>query len=305
MIICCGEALIDMLPRELDGADVFLPAAGGAIFNTAIGLGRLGEPVGFLCGISSDMFGEQLLDTLKASNVSTDYCVRLDQPTTLAFVKLENGHAKYSFFDENSALRMLSEANLPALPVSCNALHFGAISLIPEPCGSAYETLMAREHKTRVISFDPNIRPSFIKDEAAHRSRMNRMTAQSDIIKVSDEDIEWLAPNTPHEETIKGWLEGATSIVILTKGSEGATAFTKHGEASCGVPKVEVIDTVGAGDTFNSGFLSALNQADLLDKAALHNISNEALEAALELGAKVAAITVSRAGANPPFKSEL
>ncbi len=147
MILCCGEALIDMLPRTSTlGEDAYAPYAGGAIFNTAIALGRLGVPTGFFTGLSDDMMGDILRDTLRKSGVDYSYCATLSRPTTVAFVKLVDGHATYAFYDENTAGRMITEAELPAVGDECEALHFGAISLIPEPCGSTYEALLAREH---------------------------------------------------------------------------------------------------------------------------------------------------------------
>ena len=143
MIICCGEALVDMLPRHLaEGGEGFKPVSGGAIFNTAIGLGRLGASVGLLAGVSNDMFGQQILAALAESKVATDYVLRVPNPSTLAFVKLVDGQAEYSFMDENSAMRSLEVGMLPALPDSVQALHFGGISIISEPCGSAYEVTM-------------------------------------------------------------------------------------------------------------------------------------------------------------------
>lgn len=306
MIICCGEALIDMLPRKLsDGQNTFLPVAGGAIFNTAIALGRLGESTGFLAGVSSDMFGSQLRDVLEASKVSTKYCIEVDNPTTLAFVKLTNGNAEYTFMDENSATRSLTPQMLPDLPSDTQALHFGAISLIPEPCGSAYEALMKREAGKCVISLDPNIRTSFITDETGHRARILRMIAMSDIVKVSDEDLIWIYPDMDLEAAVKQIVELGASIVLLTKGAEGVTAFKADKKFDVASEKVEVIDTIGAGDTFNAGLLSGLKKIGCLNKNALKTIDQEKLSSAIKLANKVAAITVSRAGANPPWADEL
>src|SRR3954451_22653650 len=169
MIVCCGEALIDMLPRESKAGELaFAPYAGGALFNSAIALGRLGAPVEFFSGLSSDLFGQQIRDVLASSKAGSRYADISARPTTLAFVRLSDGHATYTFYDENTAGRMLGEADLPTLPETVNALLFGAISLIPEPCGSTYETLMRREHQRRVMMLDPNIRPGFIPDRAKH-----------------------------------------------------------------------------------------------------------------------------------------
>ena len=306
MIICCGEALIDMLPRQSDrGESAFAPYAGGAVFNTAIALGRLGIPTGFFTGLSSDMFGDILRETLKASNVDFAPCATSDLHTTLAFVKLTNGHASYAFFDENTAGRMITEADLPELGDFCEALHFGAISLIPEPCGSTYEALMTREHEKRVISFDPNIRPGFIKDKEAHRARMLRMAAMSDIVKFSDEDLDWFGMEGSHEELAGQWLARGAKLVVITKGADGADGYTAHGKVSVGGEKVTVVDTVGAGDTFDAGVLASLKLNNLLTKEAVATLSEDAVRAALALGAKAAAVTVSRAGANPPWAGEI
>ncbi|MDO6460459.1 carbohydrate kinase [Granulosicoccaceae sp. 1_MG-2023] len=307
MIICCGEALIDMLPRQsAAGEKVFLPCAGGAVFNTAIALGRLGNKVEFFSGISSDFFGEQLLSTLESSNVGQRYVVRSGQPTTLAFVTLNNGQAQYAFYDENTAGRLLSEQDLPvfdrATPPS--ALYFGAISLIPEPCGSAYEALMRREHRHCVTMLDPNIRPGFIPDPEAHKARLLRMIAMADIVKFSDEDLAWFGRGDDADAAASFLAEGP-SVVLLTRGGEGATALTRRGQVEVAVPSVTVADTVGAGDTFNAGFLAALDDAGLLTKEQVAALDEAALREALDMGVRVAAVTVSRPGANPPYRREL
>ncbi|OCW56421.1 carbohydrate kinase family protein [Hoeflea olei] len=305
MIICCGEALIDMLPREtVEGEDAFAPYAGGALFNTAIALGRLGLPTGFFSGLSSDMFGDILRKVLEDSGVDHSLCATLDLHTTLAFVRLVNGQASYAFFDENTAGRMLTEAHLPALGDEIETLHFGAISLIPDPCGATYESLMRREHARRVISLDPNIRPGFITDPARHRARIDRMIAMSDILKMSDEDLDWFGM-TDMETAARTWLDQGPSLVVFTRGPEGAVGFTKRGRVEVGGVKVTVADTVGAGDTFNAGMLAALKRNGVLGKQAIRSLSDEQLRAALALGAQAAAVTVSRPGANPPWAHEI
>lgn len=306
MIICCGEALIDMLPRQLpDGSDVFLPVPGGAVFNTAIALGRLGEETGFLSGLSTDMFGEQLVAYLTDSGVSTDFSIRSARPTTLAFVKLTDGQAEYSFVDENTAGRMIDPASMPEIPDGVEALHFGAISLIPEPCGSAYEELHRRNRDKTVISLDPNIRPGFVNNEVQYRDRLARMIATSDIVKVSGEDLDWLEPGADFEPVARNWIADGVSIVVLTMGKDGARAITQSVDATVPGQTVEVVDTVGAGDTFNAGFLASLRASDVLSKTQLGSLDDETLKSALEFAASVAAVTVSRAGANPPWKDEL
>lgn len=306
MILCCGEALIDMLPRETSsGEAAFAPYAGGAVFNSAIALGRLGAPVEFFSGLSSDLFGDVLRQTLAESHVGTTYAHVSARPTTLAFVKLTNGQAKYVFYDEGTAGRMLSADELPALSANVEAMLFGAISLIPEPCGSTYEALMAREHAKRVTMLDPNIRPGFIPDAAAHRVRMMRMVAMADIVKLSDEDLSWFGESGSVEEVVHRWLGLGPKLILITRGGDGATGYTQRYTVNVPTRRVEVVDTVGAGDTFNAGVLAALHEAGLLRKAAIADLSEQQIQAALDLGVRAAAVTVSRAGANPPWRREL
>ena len=308
MILCCGEALIDMVAApSLDGPDGFVPHSGGAVFNTAIALGRLGARAGMLTGLSHDMFGDQLADALKASDVDTTHIIRSDRPSTLAFVKLEDGQASYSFFDENSAGRMIRAEDMPALTSDITALFFGGISLASDPSASAYAALLDRQGGSRAVMIDPNIRPLFITDAEGYRRRMAAMIRQADIVKVSDEDLNWLNPAPlTQAEKISAMLDTGPSVVIVTQGAEGAIATLADG-TSITVPavKTHVVDTIGAGDTFNAGFLAKLSELGLLTPEALGTLDPDALRDAMTYGARVAAITVSRVGANPPWANEL
>ena len=301
MILCCGEALIDMLPRETGaGKSAFAPHAGGSVFNTAVALGRLDAPVQFFSGLSSDLFGDILRAQLAASNVDSSPAATADRPTTLAFVTLPDGHASYAFYDENTAGRMLSEDDLPQTNV--DALFFGGISLVVEPCGAAYEAMMLREAPSRLTMIDPNIRPSFITDEAAYRARLTRMMGAADIINTSDEDLEWITGNTDAKALL---ASTGAQVILLTRGGEGVSIVTAKGTNDVAAVKAEVVDTVGAGDTFSAGFLAQLHKSGHLTKSAIKQAGEAELCAAAAFGAKVAAITVSRAGANPPWASEL
>jgi fructokinase len=293
MILCAGEALIDMLPRETADGAGFLPVPGGAVFNTAIALGRLGAPVALHSGISTDLFGQRLADALAASGVE-DRTHRQDLPTTLAFVTLADGQARYAFYDENTAGRMLSPRDAPAME-GVSAIFIGGISLAVEPCAQAYEGL-ALGHAHLPIMMDPNIRPGFIADEAVFRSRLDRLLRGVDIVKLSDEDMDWLGL-TPEDV-----LDLGPRVLCLTEGAAGAAAITRSGRVHVPARAVEVVDTVGAGDTFNAGFLAGLYRAGVLAKA---EPPAAALRDALTLGISAAAVTVSRAGANPPWEAEL
>lgn len=308
MLLCCGEALIDMIEsRAEDGSVSYAAHVGGAIFNTAIALGRLGAKPGFLSGLSQDTFGVQLLDALTASHVDTSQVIVSDRPATLAFVQLTDGHASYTFYDENTAGRMLEPADLPSLPDAVTALYFGGISLISEPCGEFYAALAEREASGRLIALDPNIRPGFIRDEARYRARLERMLGLADIVKVSDEDLNWIMPGEKSlGKKIEDLRARGPELVILTKGSAGASAWHTSGdEVSVAAQRVESVDTVGAGDTFNAGVLAHLQQIGMLSKSRLRDLGPDALRDALAYGSRVAGVTVSRAGANPPWASEL
>ncbi|WP_299356006.1 carbohydrate kinase [uncultured Shimia sp.] len=308
MILCCGEALIDMIPEPtLSGTEGYVPRTGGAIFNTAIGLGRLGCRTGLLSGISTDMFGHQLMADLRASNVDTTNVIRSNRPTTLAFVKLSDGHASYSFFDENSAGRMIAPSELPTDIGETTALYFGGISLACEPGAETYRQFAEAHARDCVVVLDPNIRPSFIEDEVRFRDSMQRMLSLADIVKVSDEDLNWIIQTADSlEEKVAHLQRLGPSIVILTRGSAGARAWLPSGQSvSVASQKVDVVDTVAAGDTFNAGVLAGLSEAGLLNKAVLSSVSEDALTKAIGFGTRVAAINVSRAGANPPWRDEL
>ena len=305
MILCCGEALIDMLPRQTSAGEAgFAPHAGGAVFNTAIALGRLGVETGFFSGLSTDLFGQILTDGLAASNIDSQLAARSARPTTLAFVKLVNGQATYAFYDENTAGRMLSQQDLPSLPASVTTLFFGGISLVNDPAASTYATLQSKAG-ARVTMIDPNIRPGFITDEPAYRTRITQMLTRADIIKISDEDLHWLnGPGEP-QALARTLLSRGPKLVFLTEGAKGARAITETQNRFVAGASVTVADTVGAGDTFNAGALAALHAANALTKTALHSLPDATLDAALSLGNRAAAITVSRPGANPPWAHEL
>jgi fructokinase len=306
MILCCGDTLIDMLPRlTVAGEPAFAPYVGGALFNSAIALGRLGATAGLLTGLSSDFFGKMLGAALAESHVDTRYAYISDRHTTLAFVRLVGGQASYTFFDENSAGRMLLESDLPVLDPRIEAMLFGCMTLIAEPCGSTYEALMRREHKKRVTMLDPNIRRDFIPDKAAHMARLTRMIAMADIVKLSDEDLDWFGETGPQDEVAAGWLKRGPKLIVVTHGARGANAYSRHGKMSVSARKVDVVDTVGAGDTFNAGILASLENSGLLSKEALATLPEESIRQALDFAARVAAVTVSRAGANPPWRHEL
>ena len=303
MILCAGEALIDMLPRKTQaGEDAFAPYPGGAVLNTAIALGRLGAPVGFFYGLSSDLFGDMLRDHMAQSNV-TDRTHVADRPTTLAFVKLVDGQATYAFYDEETAGRMLSPADLPE--DAPEALFIGGISLVGEPVGTTLEALAGGVSEETAIVIDPNVRPGFITDETGYRDRIDRLLGIADVVKLSDEDLRWLMGDGDLADLASRVRAMGPALVCITEGAEGVTGYHEGGSVRVEARKVEVADTVGAGDTFNAGLMASLHGAGMLTKDGLRSLTEDAIRDALELGVRAAAITVSRAGANPPWRKEL
>ncbi|WCR11560.1 carbohydrate kinase [Paracoccus stylophorae] len=301
MILCAGESLIDMVPAN----GGFTPRSGGAVYNTAIALGRLGEPTAYLWPISRDAFGDMLLAPLAQAGVDTTLCPRSDRLTTLAVVVLEGGEARYSFYDEGSAGRMLSPDDLPDLPARIEALFIGGISLVPDPCGAAIEALTARHHENLPVMIDPNIRPVFIPDAVAFRARLNRLLPMTDIVKLSADDLDWLYPGVDPDEGARRLRDLGPRIVLHTGGAAGARAYWSGGTVAAPAIRTTVADTIGAGDTFNAGVLTSLRRQGVLSKAELDTITADQLRAALTLGARAAAITVSRPGADPPWAHEM
>jgi len=320
MIICCGEALIDMVRvRVPDSGEGFLPLPGGSPYNTAIAIGRLGAEVMFLGKYSKDFFGEMLLKRLKENHVNDDLIIRSEQNSSLAFVNLEEGkEPEYIFYTEGTADRSLSIEELPErIPNDTRCICFGSISMIMEPAASAIETLILRENARMgvekegpVISFDPNIRPFMIKDKEAFIRRTEKLIAASNIVKISNADLGYIYPGMDTEKAIEKILTIGPCMVIVTMGENGALALLRRDDGSIikvSAPAVDipVADTIGAGDTFHGAFLSWLEIKEVMSRSALANMSNTELYDALLFANKAAAIVCSHRGAEPPTRKEV
>ena len=306
MILCCGETLIDFIPTAArDGSPAYRPANGGSIHNVAIALGRLDVPVGFVGSISTDFFGDALADGLHSNGVDLKHVNRLDRPTTLAFVNLEAAEPRYLFYDAEVADRHWRIEDMPPVGPAMRALHFGSISLIRWPAAEAYAELMRREVSRRVISFDPNIRPGLVRDETDYRARLDAFFRRAHVIKVSDADLEWIAPGRDRADLAADWLAAEARLVLITRGGEGAVAFSRSATISRRAAPIVVADTVGAGDSFMAGCLAALHDRQRLDVAAIESLSPSELAEILEFALAVAAVTCSRVGADPPRRGDL
>jgi fructokinase len=302
MILCCGEALIDMIP---DSNGAFVPHAGGAVFNTAIGLGRQDIDVGLLSGVSTDLFGQVLVQSLEESGVATNHLIRFKRPTTLAFVTLTDGKAQYAFYDENTAGRMLLSADLPdALANNVEALFFGGISLAVEPCADFYLEMLKANAPRQLIMLDPNIRPQFIADETRYRARLNQFLELTDVLKISDEDLDWVDPSDADlKSKVEKILDLGPRLVCLTLGEHGVEVFSRDGLVAKTTPiPVTVIDTVGAGDAFNAGFLTSLSRNGALSKETITTLPEADLQKAIEFATAFATDTVTRQGSDPAWR---
>ncbi|KUJ76996.1 hypothetical protein AVO45_10965 [Ruegeria marisrubri] len=293
-ILCCGEAVMDFVPSPLaDGEQGFRPVPGGAAVNTAVALSRLGVASGFVGALSTDPMGKRLSAWLAAEGVDTRHAVELDAPSTIALAHpLPDGN-RFDLYDEGSAGRSLTSDRIPALPGTTKALVFGGISLIHAPSADVFEGL-ARRAKGTQIWLDLNIRPGLVTAPDEYRARLDRMMALAHVIKVSDEDLNWLG-DMP--------VTDPAQVLIHTQGASGAAAHAGELSIASPAPKVEVRDTVGAGDVFNAGFLAYLHRNDLL--AAPLALTHESLAAALAAGNRAASLSVTRPGADAPTLKEV
>ena len=307
MIICAGESLIDMV--SFRGEAEYTPHVGGSNFNSSIALGRLGADTYYFGAVSNDSYGELIESKLRHSKVKEDFVIKTNRPTTLAYADVIDGIAEYTFVDEHSAGRLLDSSSLkPFLDAvkRAKALLVGGISLQAEPCGSSWQSFIEEVAGHLPIYFDANVRPDFIENKQAYLARFIELTHKVDILKISDEDYRYLFGAQDINEVSKSWLDNGIKLVILTLGSEGSKVINGNGNKVFAESlKVDVVDTIAAGDTFNAGFLLNLDEQDLLDRDSLKTINNDQLTQALSFANKVASITVTRKGANPPWHEEL
>lgn len=312
MIVVAGEALIDLVPSPSahpgagDGLTPLVPRRGGGPYNTAVALGRLGSPTAFCSRVSTDGYGAALLDGLHAAGVDTGLVQRGPEPTTLAVAEVnEEGSAGYVFYVEGTADRLF---RLPtALPSQTTALSLGTCSLVLEPGATGYEALLRREAQRGVFTaLDPNIRADLITDADAYRARFLSWLPHLNLLKLSVEDAAWLADSSDVLHATRTWLTAGPSAIVLTHGAEGLDVHTRTGlELRVPAVRVDVVDTIGAGDTVNAALLHRLTAHDALSDAALTGLGPDAWRDVLSFAARASALTCSRAGAEPPFAAEL
>ncbi len=312
MIVVCGEALIDLVPSA-QGQQRGTP--GGGPFTTARALARLGIPAQFLGHLSRDAYGEQLRDLLVADGADLAMTTFGPEPTTLAIVEVNaEGHAAYRFVSDGTSAPNLTSKMMPAsFGPDVKALHVGTLGLVFEPIATTIAALVEREHSKRLVMVDPNIRPSAVESHypspsrggqrGGYRARLDRIIAQSTIVKASDTDVAWLFPELDRRAAGHALLARGPKLVVVTLGPDGAVGMTTSAEVRVPALAVKVVDTIGAGDAFGAAVLAWLADHGRLSLDL--RLDGDELRAALEFACLVASITCTRAGADPPWRSEL
>jgi fructokinase len=290
VIVVAGEALIDLVVT----AEQIVATPGGAPYNVARGCARLGMETALMATLSTDGFGQRLAAGLAESGVSTSLVQPTDRPTTLAVAEVDaRGGARYRFYADGTSAPLLTPT---ALPDTADALVTGGLGLVLEPMAAAIEHVVAQASADVLVLVDLNCRPAAIDDRVAYIARLRHVLARADVIKASDEDVEWLMANGAE------LLGSDKRVVLVTAGDAGTTIRTSAGSVEVAVEAVPVVDTIGAGDAFTAGFVSwwsasGRGRGDLGDATAI--------EQAVRAAHEVAAVVVSRRGADPPRREDL
>ena len=331
LITCMGESLIDFVPINATGKSESLSSAdsevehpagvlpgnavgtdfrmhsGGSILNVAVGLARLGQHVAFAGKLAEDYFGHHLLQTLATEGVDTRFVSTAKVQTALAFVAKEEGEPVYSFYGDGTADTLLTAADIPeSLYQETALLHIGSISLLRGTTPATVLETFERLKGKALLSLDPNIRVSLIRDEQAYRALLQRLIALTDILKLSYVDLAWLQPGVSAEEALLNLCELGPALVIITQGEKGVLARSRSSQ-TLHVPTfpVTVVDTVGAGDTFCTSVLARLADQAILSRESVLALTEQELRVVISFAAAAAALNCTREGANPPSRSEV
>jgi fructokinase len=307
MLLSCGDALIDFLPvKAVDGRDAVVPVVGGSCLNIAVGMARLGASTGFVGGISTDLFGRMIADHATASQVDLRYATRSPHQATLAFVRTVGGEPQYAFYDEATASRnwIYRPGSIPFGEIE--AIHVGSTTLTNDNGAAETLAMLADAGGSVTVSFDPNCRPNLVKDKARYIAQMDEFAAMADIVRMSDVDFEFLYGGGDHAERAKALIAAGASLVVITRGIKGAQAWHQGaGAVDVKAPVVNVVDTIGAGDSFQAALLFALRAIGRIGAQALAQANAEELRRVLSFATGCAAITCGRAGADPPRITEV
>ena len=301
MVVVCGEALIDVIRNE-SGNETSVP--GGGPFNTARALGRLGMPVGFLGRLSTDPSGQMLAGLLAADGVDLRLASFGPEPTTRAIATVgAGGETSYGFEYEGTSAPNLSAEMLPVqLGHEVDAIHAGTLGLVFEPIASTLVALLRRDRAKRLVMVDTNVRAGII-DDAVYHERLLEVIAESTVVKASETDVRWLFPRLSVEEAAERMLGLGAGLAVVTLGEQGAYGAHRGIRVRVPAPQVRVVDTIGAGDAFGAGLLAWLYDHDRISSSI--SLDEEDLGAALGYACRVAALTCTRRGADPPWALDL
>jgi fructokinase len=306
-ILVCGEALMDVFAAGETPTGIALDARiGGSPFNMAVGLARLGQRVAMLTSISDGFLGDRLFRALGAEGVDTSTVLRCAAPTTLGVVGLDDrGVPSYAFYGEGAADRQLPVEVLDRLPATLRAIQLGSYTMVVDPVAATLRALVERRRADTLIAYDPNLRLNVQPDAQRWRDTLGWMLPRTDLLKISDEDLSLLEPGLAPEAFAERALGAGVRLVVVTRGAQGATGWTATTRADAPPVPVTVVDTVGAGDTFQAALLTWLAEQGQLDRSRIGALPNADLAAAIAFATRAAAITCSRRGADLPRRAEL
>jgi len=301
-VLC--EALIDF--KATGNPLEFRGFPGGSPLNVGIACARLGVQTGFVGQLSTDLFGDALLEHMVQNGLDTRFVSRSSAPSTLGFVDLAHGHPRYAFVRNGAADALYSPKTLPEFPPSLRFVQFGSISMLSDPTRSSVERIVGAVRERCTVVLDPNVRPTLIPDKRDYLERFEGWVALSHLVKLSEEDLEWLYPRIPEEWVADKFCRDGAHAVIVTRGEAGAHLYLESGSNfSVAAPQVEVLDTVGAGDTFTAALMVALLEGGFRETSDLKGMSLERWEAVLEFARAAAALNCTKAGCDPPTRAEV
>lgn len=310
MFVAAGEALLDVFDAGATPTGQTLDARiGGSPYNVALGLARLGQPVAFCAAVSRGFLGERLVRSMADEGIDTRTVQRVDAPVSMCLVGLDaHGVPRYDFIGERGADRQLSPAVAEQLPPQVTALHVGSYAMVVEPVASTQRALVRRLAGHALIAYDPNVR--LVVEPALDRWRavLDDLLPDVDLLKISDEDLGLLYPGADEAAMAADWLARGPRLVVITRGGKGASAYTMASRVEVGAQPVRVVDTVGAGDTFQAALLAGLAETGRCSRAGLEALAaagDDSLRRLLGFGVQAAAITCSRRGADLPRRTEL
>lgn len=308
MIVVAGEALMDVYDAGHTATGQALDARiGGSPYNVAMGLARLAQPVAFCGAVSSGFLGERLMRSMQTEGIDTRCVQRVDAPCSACFVGLDaDGVPRYDFVGEQGADRRLHPRAVEALPADLTALHVGSYAMVVPPVADVQARIVDAAHaRGALVAYDPNVRPVVEPDLERWRAALEHMLHRAHLLKISEEDIGTLYPGRSADDLMATWLGHGVQLVVMTRGADGAVARTARVTARIAAVPTQVVDTVGAGDTFQAALLAALAEAGVLSPTGLATLRAESLQALLRWAAAAAAITCSRRGADLPRRAEL